>query len=274
MRYRLFTIPALVLTAVVGLSSCSVKDERGGMPSYLRIIFKDGPDGSPAKSDIYAMNTLSTGFDTFRWGRDLSPDSKPDGLLLCVPRGYTRVGAYSGLDSGDSDEGTIFWENGVESDSLWAHTSVADCRRELARDTVLLHKQWCTLSVIAVNQRGDEGYNFRVEAPYAGMDVLTTEPVKEQWPYSSLMRLPEGNRYEVRIPRQKADDKAAMRLFLRIPSGEEVENYPLGDVLEKAGYDWTEEDLKDITLKIDFVRLVITAVVIDWKEAINIEINL
>lgn len=272
MQYRLFIITSLILT-VAGLCSCSVKDERGGMPSYLRIIFSNGPDGSPTLSDIYAMNTLSTGYDTFRWGRDLSPDSKPDGLLLSVPRGYTRVGAYSGLTAGGSDEGTIFWDNGVESDSLWAHTSVADCRRELAQDTVLLHKQWCTLGVIAVNQRGDEGYNFRVEAPYAGMDVLTTEPVREEWLYSSMMRLPEGNRYEVRIPRQKAEDREAIRLYLQIPSGEEVENYPLGEVMERAGYDWTDEDLKDIDLKIDFVRLVITAVVIEWNEAINIEIN-
>lgn len=272
MRHRLFTITAITLSALILLPSCSVKDERSGMPSYLRIFFKAGAEGSPTFSDIYAMNTLSTGYDTFRWGRDLTPNSRPDGLLLSVPRGFTTVGAYSGLKSGSEAEGVVSWEYGTESDSLWAHSSRADCRRELARDTVQLHKQWCTLGIIAVNQRGDEGYTFRVEAPYAGMDVLTIAPVQMPWLYSAVVDDPVGNRYEVRIPRQEPEAMDELRLYLRIPSGDEVENYPLGEVFRRAGYDWTAPDLADLTIKIDFVRLIITAIVLDWEEGMNIEI--
>ena len=258
--YRTVLLGVLCLAA-----SCTVKDERSVMPSYLQIIFAPSDSPAPGASDMLTVSTLSEGYDTFRYGNAFAPESRPDGLLLSVPRGYTKVGVFGVLTNASVSDDILSVPTGTEADPLWAHASVADCRREHARDTVRLHKQYCNLTVTSVNQDGSEGFGFRVEAPVAGMDVYSLSPVFTTIYRTPLRRL-EGNRYEVRLPRQGNDNGITRQISLTLvsPDGEALKDYPLGEYMQKAGYDWSELDLADFEVDIDFVRQTVIVHVLDW----------
>jgi hypothetical protein len=74
--------------------------------------------------------------------------------------------------------------------------------------------------------------------------------------------------YIVNLPRQRDAS-----LILEVNDGSQVvKTFALGEYVKACGYDWTEEDLKDVTVDIDYARTQIRIAVQGWDEVYEFDI--
>ena len=133
------------------MTACTIKEDRTFCPCYLTIDFVDLPlqwqnddkslwmDVQDHRSDVLVLETVT-----------LTETMRNRGMRVKVPKGKALVASAGGRDRfrPSADGKLLVLPEGYQSDSLFLHARVVDCSGELARDTVRLHKQWCTLSVV------------------------------------------------------------------------------------------------------------------------------
>ena len=74
--------------------------------------------------------------------------------------------------------------------------------------------------------------------------------------------------YIVNLPRQRDAS-----LMLEVNDGTQVlKTFALGEYVKACGYDWTEEELKDVTVGIDYARTQIRIAVQGWDEVYEFDI--
>ena len=62
-------------------------------------------------------------------------------------------------------------------------------------------------------------------------------------------------------------------LVLEVNDGSEtLKNFALGEYVKACGYDWSEDDLKDISVRIDYARTKVVVEVKDWSEVCEFDI--
>ena len=99
-----------------------------------------------------------------------------------------------------------------------------------------------------------------VEGNVRGADKRTLEPLEGVF-HCTPDESPDRG-YEVRVPRQK-DDSLILR---RVDSkGEELPSIPLGQLIRKAGFDWTQESLGDVSILADIPASTFQITVLDWE---------
>ena len=161
---------------------------------------------------------------------------------------------------------------GYEADSLYMHSSIVDCTGESARDTVRLHKQWCTLTLVLENPEVFRMYDFEITGHWAGISAADCSALEGAFRVSPR-RLDEG-RFQCRIPRQgdNTDGNLRLKLYSENPDGsrgEEEYDYPLGMAIYRAGYDWFRKDLDDVTVKVDYARADMEVKIQPWDDGEN-----
>ena len=139
-------------------------------------------------------------------------------------------------------------------------------RRELARDTVTLYKQWCTLQLRLEGSEAWKPYFFEIHGDWNGLSLRDLSPVK-----GALFCVPRKtgvNTFEVRLPRQ-GDSSLSLQVYDTDPYGlpEELKyEYPLGRLMENRGYDWDRRSLGDAVITIDYAKADVLVEISGWDE--------
>ena len=151
---------------------------------------------------------------------------------------------------------------GYEADSLYAWAGEVDATGDLAYASVTFRKQFATV-FLDIRKSADVVRNcrFLVEGNSCGFDLLDFSPVEGPFRCEPVPR--EGESIVTfRVPRQ-GDNSLAVTIR---PEESVPARFPLGEYIDRLGYNWKTEELQDIYVAIDLARGLVDVRVADWEE--------
>lgn len=244
-RKRFFALLRMTVWATIGLTACSVKEDRGDCPCWLTVRAS------------YPNELVSAWYGT----QPIFQDENGQQVDRQVPRGIVDVVA---------SRGSFTVREGQQMHELFASLTRVDTQCEETEVVPLLNKQFARVSIVFIES--DDGrvpYSLEVEGKFIGADKHTLQPVP------GLFRcIPEESAdggYEVRVPRQKDD---SLMLLQYKDSGEELSPIPIGQIIKKAGFDWTQENLGDVAIRADIPAMSFQITVMDWQGPITMTVTI
>ena len=229
--------------------SCTiVKEDRSACPCYLTVEMKGLP-AFPATLSIDGALICEAERDTT--------------LLVAVPRNGVEVVAIAGALP--DERGEVHIPYGFDCPSLYRFSEEVNTACDTAFVKVLMHKQFCTLSLDFDGPPGwGEPYWTQVRGKVEGMGP-EGEPVAG--PFEC--RLDTGG--TVRLPRQAPEEE----LWLDVTMPDKVvRSFALGSYMLKAGYDWTAEDLEDLSLRMNLSVSELRFTTGSWTAVVPVKIDI
>lgn len=255
---------ALVLLAA---AACTVKEDRIVCPCFLTEDFSRTGQVRPAGEAWISLLEKHGGKVA---QLTIHPDMYRDdhSYVSAVPKKEIDVAVVYGCDHYEVTEGSdrLVLYPGCEADSIYAHSAGVDCRKELARDTVILCKQWCTLQIRLEGAEALQPCHFEILGNWNGFSLRDLSAV--EGPLSCVPRKMGSGAFEVRLPRQ-GDDSLSLQVYdtdvYGIPEKLRYE-YPLGRLMENRGYDWGRKSLADAIVTIDYAKADVLVEISGWDE--------
>ena len=250
----------LLITACLALlaasTACTVKEDRGSCPCYLQVSFTD-PDA--------AGEAELLGWDDDRLFRDrIRIEEARPAWTKPVRKGKLILSACTGMDESFPEGHQMRIPPGAQSDSLYAWFEEMDATCDIAYAKVSFRKQFATV-FLDIRKPADvvRSCRFNVEGNSCGFDLLDFSPVTGTFRFSAVPR--EGEEIVTfRIPRQ-GDSGLSVTIH---PEGAPSARFPLGEYIDRLGYNWKTEELQDIYVAVDLVRGLVDIRVADWEEGI------
>lgn len=241
-------IPALAAAASIILCSllgCSVKEDRDGCPSVLRLLL----GSARTLGDSLGVQEMYLALDAadFRYGGDIPQEAEE--YRIAVPREAFDVEVFmleEGLDAADYlGQGGFFGKNGQQFPALWRFGCGVEIHGESAVADVRLHKEFCRVKVVVLEE-GKSSIPLEINF-ISKVNGIMTDGGCSDGPLSFPASRISSGEASVRLPRQKDGS-----LLMEVCPGESVSRtFPLGRYLIDCGYDWNAEDLEDIEVVID-----------------------
>lgn len=237
-----YAVYACMLILCLAFPSC-VKEDRSICPCILILDFSDtDPDGL---HDGVLMSLYGNDYG-FRENMRI-----PQGeYVRTVPKGQVDVSVFAGIAGSEICGDSLLTGYGNGSDRIFAHSGSLDASGEIARDRVVLNKQFAVLNIILVDKDPDMEYPYdiTVKGNVCGFDIRSMSPVGGAFSATASEEMPGGN-LSVAVPRQKDDS-----LLMEIVSHEDgkIDNViNLGEYIREKGFDWTKESLDDLNIILD-----------------------
>lgn len=274
MRFR----PIFILLPVAALSgtltSCSsIFEDRTECPCRLYVDLDKSPERPVC--DLFVWNEETTALKETADARDYN-DQYP--FCRGVRKNIYDISAAAGCRNNYLEGRTLLLKPGTQCDSLWAYCSRnLDCTGESAYDTVRLHKQYAAvLMALKINEIEDFPYHIVLKSDAKGIDLCNVkEPILGTFgpknsersdgeydaAFSLPLELPASGECRFNLQRH-GRGSLNIRIELFDKNGSFYMGYNLGEEINRSGYDWTEDDLKDIRIDIDFSRQEIKNIVV------------
>lgn len=252
---RLFEVISLIL---VLFSGC-IKEDRGECPCRL-VVGLDEVDQSRLPEVLVSVMTQ----DGFEYNEVRDSTSYMDDRIILVPRGEAFLNVYHGDEGKAGPEGLCI-PVGEDCPAVYMYTAVVDTDCEYLRRPAVLKKNHCVLTVYV--EGADEDFPFRMSlrGNVCGY-TLYGAPLPGE--FVCPMELHEDRQYVAAAPRQ-----TDASLLLEVSDDQEVvRTFALGEYIRSCGYDWTEDDLKDIMIGIDYSRTLISVSVHGWDEVYEFDV--
>lgn len=262
-RRTFFRTLCAAAALAAGSVSCSVKEIRDGCPLYVTVL-----------TDRFLRAGLDDGTLAFD-SKELEKRNDVDfrsvagtGVVQALSREYARVGVVSGAEKERFTESSLYTPYGHQAGLIWAYGEIFSVNADEYVVDAEPHKQYCLVQFLFDDRPtapSDYVWRFRIKADCNGMDLYTLEPQEGAY-CCPVGPNAVGEWYGV-IPRQK---RSNMILEVFVPNaGSETEGpteyvIDLGKRFEEKGYDWTREDLSDISVKVGFTSAGIHIEVEDW----------
>ncbi|MCQ2165402.1 MAG: hypothetical protein MJZ04_09540 [Bacteroidales bacterium] len=251
------------LSALVLVCSCSVKEDRVECPCFLTLDW----------SAVDCWTLMEAGNDGLDWmavpegggevqAGSLALESAGPYTELSVPKDTVCVSVSCGGVAGP--DGSVTVEDGHGFPRLFFHTSSVDATGAVARDTIHLHREHAELFLYVRNVMM-KGASYTVEGTVAGCDRYG-HPVPGH--FSASVDTDSRGFGSVVLPRQC---DGSLRLNVSY-AGDVVRSLAIGEYIIQSGYDWTVEDLGDISMEIDYFQTKVTVRVEQWKKTLTFTI--
>jgi len=233
----------LGIAGLVALCSCSVKEDRSDCPCWITVI---------------AENTTSL---SAWYGSQKILDNHRGGLEdHTVPRGIVDLVASNGI---------FTVPEGEQMSGLFAQLLHLDTDGEFVTAGVELKKQFATVTLDFKDEDdGRTAYGIMVYGNVNGADNRTLKP--SEGPFCCIPEEAPGRGYTFRVPRQKDESLRAVLTY----NSTEVETIPVGELIRKAGFDWSKENLGDVSILCDLPAHTFTITVKEWEGPVIFEITI
>jgi len=254
--------------AVLGMAmlapACSVKEDRIECPVYVTVltdqfVIRGMNEGKVSFSSSHVIDREDISFLTFL----------RDGYRQACPREFARVAIFSGAENYTLTEESMMVLPGRQAGLLWAYGESFSANSDEYVVDAEPHKQYCLVQFLfdqSVTAPPDYNWRFRIKAACSGMDIYTLEPLEGE--YSCCVGPNAVGAWYGVIPRQKAND-LLLEVFLPDADNEQEGRVDyvidLGKKFEALGYDWTAEDLRDVSVSVGFASMGVTVSVQDWE---------
>lgn len=250
------SIYIMIMTVMMFLSSCFVKEDRDGCPCWMTVEMPDrvGHDGSVVlrlrgNSDEEAVDY------TYKFSEAVRADAGT--LEYEVPRGSVGVSVVNSA--------RLEVSVGEQMDSLYGFFKPYHTRCESVKCDVELHKEFCTVSFTLVDEHYESPYDIEVRGNVSGVSPWDLVPVSGAFKYAPVA---EEGVYRVRIPRQV---DASLEMVM-LCNQEIVSRFPLGEYIIKSGYDWSAKDLSDVSVALDLEKQQVMVTVSGWDGVVIMDI--
>ena len=239
---RIVTLGILGLAVLV---SCSVKEDRTDCPCWLTVRAS------------YPNERVSAWFGS----QPIFQDEDGQQVDRQVPRGIVDIVAC---------RGKFIAQEGHQMDELFASLTQVDTQCEEAEVIPYLHKQFARVSLeFEGSEDGRVERILQVQGNVKGADKHTLQPLEGS--FRCTPDEPQDGGYEVRVPRQKDDSLTLLQYDL---NGKELDPIPLGYLIKKAGFDWTQESLGDVAIIADIPAQTFQITVMDWEGPITMSVTI
>lgn len=263
----------LVLIALIFASSCTVKEDRMPCPCYIE--FEALPGLGYELYDNICFVCLDQNSRAVECTQDISWHEALGGTRdVKVSKGIKYLSAIQGLNRSYMQGNSVIIPLGEQADSLGCFTVAANCYREKYLMQIDSTKHFSTVTIkVMEDDRDDYPYILRVRGDVNGFDFRTMSPVEGD--FCHVPKINRRNEFIFRLPRQFPKDG---RIFLDICDRLNYDIDPhvlasigLGEMIDRAGYDWTRPCLQDIQIRLTYSIAHIQISISDWHTVIYTE---
>lgn len=252
-------VPALACCLLIG-SGCSVKENRMECPCRLVLDMTAVDTLTVKEADMYVSAANGFAFkdvlDSNRFGTTYE---------VSVPKGQAKVWVYAGSENLAGPDGLSI-PYGQDCPEIYMHFSEVDASGEYVREDIVLRKNFCTLSILV-----DEGKSFDHQIAVRG-NVSGYDSSGSPFPGEFLCNVSFDGRNECRINIPRQTDSS---LKMEVADGEKVLRvFAIGEYLDAAGYDWEAQDLKDMTLMLDYALTGVSIRMEGWDEEFQFNVTI
>ena len=250
-----FTYVCIMLLLLMSLSSCTIKENREVCPCILTLHLDERlSDWENLVLFLNGENFFHS--DTLDLERMVGRDYR-----LEVPRGKLSMLAVAPSGRTLSARGRIEITPGEDCPPVYTDRRNIEIHSENHRDTLLLHKNHCRLSISFTYEDpvGFQEMDMELRGNVSGYD-------EKGLPFPGEFRYrlePDGKgTCEVLVPRQL--DPSLELVMGR--EGKNLQTFAVGEFMQEVGYDWANLDLKDCRMTVD---VAITALIVEisgWKK--------
>ncbi len=254
-------IPSEALTFLLSVmlcAGCSVKEDRENCPCMLVLDFSE-VDTSVVKSADLSL----AADDGFVFTGELDTGDFRSGISVPVPRRDIDVRLWSGTGGMMSGDGLVI-PFGEDCPPVRFHSSRVHAGDEMVRETVLLRKNHCRMTINLNNWETAPG---RITV-YGNVNGYMPDGTPSAGKFSCELHPDGKGGGHVILPRQLDDS-----LTMEINDGSGIlKLFAIGEYVAETGYDWHALDLEDITVDVDVALTGITLIIQGWDEAYKFEI--
>ena len=259
LRTLFVALPAVLLT--VAFSSCTVKEERGVCPTYVRICSDEAP--APGTS---AVVTVFHEEDGLVYQMVVPAESLyPDGYTVKARRGRISANVLMGIRSMTVFGGVAQAGKGVQPDSLYRFSGSVESWDEDCDITGSPMKEFSVLTININNT--DEPFLFRLNGVWDRLDAADFRPGRGNLEFSLNEGFLTAGSYRCILSRQ-GDESLSMDVFASSDLETPYRTLPLGKLMTRAGYDIDAVPMVDVSVDIDLTQGVISITVGDWERVV------
>lgn len=231
------------ILGLVALVSCSVKEDRSDCPCWITVIADKAISISAWYGNQRILDNHSGGLEDHT-----------------VPRGIVDlVASY----------GSFTVPEGEQMTELFAQLQHLNTNGETALTGIELQKQFATVYLdFKEEEDGRTAYDITVYGNVNGADNRTLKP--SDGPFCCIPEEAPERGYMFRVPRQKDDSLSAVLSY----NGNAVETIPVGELIRKAGFDWTSQSLGDVSILADLPAHTFTITIMEWEGPVTFEITI
>lgn len=244
----------IYLVLIVALTlSCSIKEDRTECPCRLVLDFSEIDTTFVKSLDVLATHEGEIVF------RDRVPlkDFEHE-FIRDVPHGDVRLSVWCIGDEYIDDRHGVVIPYGCECPVLYMKSFLADTRGELCRETVLVHKNYCRLTV-EVKGAEESLYSLTFKG---NVDGYSLDGLPSEGDFASVAYPDESGCLQTGLPRQ-----VDASLLLEVDDRTSVlKTFALGEYIINGGYDWTAEELEDLTVTLDYQVTYIKVSISGWDK--------
>ena len=260
-RYGDYLMGLVLLGGLAVGQACSVKEDRSPCPCVLNIGFI-----SPEKADSRSVGFRVSSSEGFELEDTLDLDRNGHRYQVSVPRTRLHVRAWTGDDGNASDLGLLI-PLGQDCPRVYMHDSDVRTEGETYDETVTLRKNHCVMTLVTEGE-GRIPSDLRIRGNVAGYDE-TGRPVNGDFEFL----LDDGGtdrEYVAVLPRQ-----VDASLVLEVDDGKgNRKSFALGQYIISSGYDWSEPDLEDVTVTLDYALTEVRLVINGWESVYRYDIEI
>lgn len=253
MTNRMIVACAVLMAGAVSFS-CTVKENRVPCPCYLEVLFPE--------RDVISHGVDVGGWNSkFVFSENIDLSEYPEAYVRAVERQSLIVSAFTGRDGAEPKGRRLEIPFGSQCDSLYAFYREVDCSGEKATCEVLFRKQFATVNLdIRKSVAEMEKYSVKVSSNSCGFDLLSFVPLLGPFECTATA-MKNDYAFRFRVPRQ-SDNSMTVILY---KNDNHMGEYALGKLIERTGYDWLDDDLKDIYVTIDHVSATLFLRIEGWE---------
>lgn len=241
----------MTLCMSVALTCCSVKEDRTVCPCRLFLDMNEIDNEVVEYASVFL-----TGSDGFIFKDIINSKDLSEHYFVDVPHGQISVWVSYGAGVDGVGPDGIIVPAGNEFPEIYMHHSWIDASGESVREKVILNKNHCNIT-ICLSASGEFPYCLELKGNVNGYHFDGT---LSEGDFSYVMDVGDDGICEVSVPRQSDD---SLRLEVRDESGT-LRVFAIGEYISASGYDWTEPDLRDLTIGLDYSLTNLTLILEDW----------
>lgn len=260
---------AAFMAAAALCCGCFVKEDRSLCPCILELDFSSV--GTAVISESGLLVETADGFfyhdsDIAAGLSEIARDGRQLRLYrVKIPKSRAFISVVCGADRQYSHETGIIIPEGEECPPLFMFHAEADAVGEIHRETVCMYKDYCKITVRILDAESPYPYLLNVRGN-VGRVMLDRSVSGGDFSFSFM---PDSDGCgSVRVPRQ-VDNSLVLQV---VDDGKVLREFALGEYIAESGYDWTKENLDDVTVEIDYANSYMTVEIAGWTGNFEFEV--
>lgn len=246
------------VASLLFVAACSVKEDRMECPCRLVLDLHDVDTSVIKEVDVSVEASQGFVFKDVMDSRYVGSE-----YVMSVPKGRVYVWAYSGAEECSPGPEGLSIPYGDDCPEVYMYCSSFDALQETAVEKIRMLKNHSVLTV-HLQSESSSAYDMAITGNVNGYNA-EGRPSEGGFRYEMSFEDGVGR---VVLPRQTDTS-----LKLEVVDGEDTFRvFSLGEYIESSGYDWTQENLEDITLTLDYALSSVGFRINDWEKEYHFDI--